>query len=435
MPTTYSQKKSPQLLAIEEVLLQLWQEVLPSEKSLFLELDLSQLDSIQQDEFLAKFKVAFPAISFPKKDYATTQSLEFLARYIRRSELIKEQRENEVLYPVISTLTPAAKAYNKEDKKPVIFCLHPVFGDAKNSYSEYAQHFSDNVLFGLASWGLSEGGLLSTDLQELANSYLELIQSIQPKGPYVLVGWSFGGILIREIEKLLDKNQQVIPILLNTICPQTLIDMPREDFANYIKTKISSYWPYLLKEYELTHLPAPELKTPDILEASTVEEDRANIIDDVFNTVLKLIDDIPEQELKGNEVHLRRRIELTKLNLIAQTIYPKSQLTDKDLLLVSSQLNLDGFTSAQKANAGWDNHKRIQKIEGNDLAVVRSWGGSGFNEVIELFKNTITEVEQILASKSTLSSAISKTFFGATIPAANSNPVIPPSSQGNVQSL
>ena len=51
--------------------------------------------------------------------------------------------------------------------------------------------------------------------EELADAYISYIKSIQPKGPYTLVGWSFGGVLAFEVaRKLISFNENITNLIL-----------------------------------------------------------------------------------------------------------------------------------------------------------------------------------------------------------------------------
>jgi len=83
--------------------------------------------------------------------------------------------------------------------RPPIFCLPPA-GGLSWSYSPLARFVpSDIPLYGLQASGLDGRRPLSTSLREAAAEAIELIRSVQPAGPYHLLGWSYGGALGHEI--------------------------------------------------------------------------------------------------------------------------------------------------------------------------------------------------------------------------------------------
>jgi amino acid adenylation domain-containing protein/non-ribosomal peptide synthase protein (TIGR01720 family) len=79
--------------------------------------------------------------------------------------------------------------------------------------------------------------------EKLAEEYIRLIKSIQPKGPYNLFGWSFGGVLAFEIGKqLLDTGDVVENIVMidSVLKPKkTLLETNTEDNIYNIYDKYS----------------------------------------------------------------------------------------------------------------------------------------------------------------------------------------------------
>ncbi|MBF6225576.1 non-ribosomal peptide synthetase, partial [Nocardia abscessus] len=91
-----------------------------------------------------------------------------------------------------------------------LFCLHPMYGLAW-SYAGLAQFLpAEQPILGLQSPALSEDGELPGSLDELAVRYLSEIRTVQPKGPYRLLGWSLGGVLAHAIAtRLQDAGEEV----------------------------------------------------------------------------------------------------------------------------------------------------------------------------------------------------------------------------------
>jgi thioesterase domain-containing protein len=78
--------------------------------------------------------------------------------------------------------------------RPAVFCVHPGSGLAW-AYSGIVQHLStDRPVYGLQSPVIGgESGFGS--VEQLAHRYVEEIRTIQPHGPYHLLGWSLGGVI------------------------------------------------------------------------------------------------------------------------------------------------------------------------------------------------------------------------------------------------
>jgi thioesterase domain-containing protein len=86
-----------------------------------------------------------------------------------------------------------------EGSKPPFFCLHPG-GGLSWCYMPLARYVpSDYPLYGLQAPGLDGPRQFPGSIREMAAEYIEQIRSVQPTGPYHLIGFSFGGIPAHEI--------------------------------------------------------------------------------------------------------------------------------------------------------------------------------------------------------------------------------------------
>ncbi|PWW67009.1 non-ribosomal peptide synthetase [Actinokineospora spheciospongiae] len=83
--------------------------------------------------------------------------------------------------------------------RPPLFCVHPASG-LSWTYSGLLRHLEpDQPLYGLQSRKLTQPGYAPASIEEVAADYVEHIRSVQPHGPYHLLGWSFGGNLVHEV--------------------------------------------------------------------------------------------------------------------------------------------------------------------------------------------------------------------------------------------
>ncbi|WTL59449.1 amino acid adenylation domain-containing protein [Nocardia sp. NBC_01499] len=94
-----------------------------------------------------------------------------------------------------------------------LFCLHPMYGLAW-SYAGLAQHLpADQPIYGVQSPALSEDGDLPGSIAELAHRYVTEIRTVQPHGPYRLLGWSLGGVLAHAIATELQAEGEQVALL------------------------------------------------------------------------------------------------------------------------------------------------------------------------------------------------------------------------------
>jgi amino acid adenylation domain-containing protein len=96
-------------------------------------------------------------------------------------------------------------------KRP-FFCAHGVGGNVVN-YMELAQQLGpDRVVYGLQT-PLLEFDRQFNRLEDMAANYVEAIRGVQAEGPYLLGGWSMGGLIVFEMANQLRRLGQEVGLL------------------------------------------------------------------------------------------------------------------------------------------------------------------------------------------------------------------------------
>jgi amino acid adenylation domain-containing protein len=97
-------------------------------------------------------------------------------------------------------------------KKP-LFCMHAIWGNILfyRNFTKYIE--ADRSVYGLQSKGLDGQQPPCTSIPEMAANYIQEIQAIQPQGPYLLLGYSLGGLIALEIAQQLQAQGQEIQLL------------------------------------------------------------------------------------------------------------------------------------------------------------------------------------------------------------------------------
>ncbi|WP_062393756.1 non-ribosomal peptide synthetase [Gordonia phthalatica] len=85
-------------------------------------------------------------------------------------------------------------ALRTEGSRAPLFCVHPAGGLAW-FYGGFAPYLEDRPLYGLQDPHVTAGEDVRDDAGQLADRYLEEIRTVQPSGPYHLLGWSVGGVI------------------------------------------------------------------------------------------------------------------------------------------------------------------------------------------------------------------------------------------------
>ncbi|MET9660090.1 non-ribosomal peptide synthase/polyketide synthase [Streptomyces sp. NPDC006510] len=96
---------------------------------------------------------------------------------------------------------------------PALFCVHPAAGISW-TYSGLLRHIDPQYsVYGIQARGLSGPAELPETIGEMAADYLEQIRTVQPSGPYHLLGWSIGGVIAHEMAVQLQEAGEQVELL------------------------------------------------------------------------------------------------------------------------------------------------------------------------------------------------------------------------------
>ena len=93
------------------------------------------------------------------------------------------------------------------------FCVHPAGGSVLGYAGLSRRLGPDQPFYGLQHPGLDSESRLYTRIEEMASDYLATLRAVQPEGPYLLGGWSFGGIVAFEMAQQLEAEGQKVALL------------------------------------------------------------------------------------------------------------------------------------------------------------------------------------------------------------------------------
>jgi amino acid adenylation domain-containing protein len=97
-------------------------------------------------------------------------------------------------------------------KRP-FFCVHPATGNVL-CYVGLTRHLdSDQPFYGFQSAGLDEGCVPWTSVQRMAAHYVAELRTVQPTGPYLIGGYSMGGVVAFEMAQQLYEQSQRVSLL------------------------------------------------------------------------------------------------------------------------------------------------------------------------------------------------------------------------------
>ncbi|HEX8186752.1 MAG TPA: alpha/beta fold hydrolase, partial [Pyrinomonadaceae bacterium] len=137
--------------------------------------------------------------------------------------LLGERSEGVVWSPLVS-IRPTGR------KRP-FFCVHAIGGDVLSFY--YLSRYLDEEqpFYALQAPALYELGETFLTIEDYAARYVEAVRGAQPEGPYLLGGYSFGGVVAFEMAQQLRRQGQRVELLaiFDTSSPHVFNQLPEFD--------------------------------------------------------------------------------------------------------------------------------------------------------------------------------------------------------------
>lgn len=194
--------------AVESQLVEMWESVLGVRpigvKDNYFELGGHSLVAVK---LMNRIEEAFGR-TLPIATLLETPTIEQLAAILRRKGWT----------PPWSCLVPI----QTRGSKPPFFCIHGING-AVVRFHDLSQYLGpDQPFYGLQAQGLDAGHECHARTEDMAAHYIGEIRRVQPRGPYFLGGYSFGGAIAFEIAQQLAAQGQEdsVVVLFDTNFPE-----------------------------------------------------------------------------------------------------------------------------------------------------------------------------------------------------------------------
>ncbi|TMC23978.1 MAG: hypothetical protein E6J34_01255, partial [Chloroflexi bacterium] len=114
-------------------------------------------------------------------------------------------------------IQPVRGAYSRKELSP-FFCVHPSPG-VVSCFLDLAKHLRhDRPFYGIQAPGLDNDEALFSCIEEMAAFYIDELLAIQPNGPYLLGGHSFGGYVAFEMAQQLRARGASVALLALLDC-------------------------------------------------------------------------------------------------------------------------------------------------------------------------------------------------------------------------
>ncbi|KIN27276.1 non-ribosomal peptide synthetase DhbF [Bacillus subtilis] len=98
--------------------------------------------------------------------------------------------------------------------RPPLFCVHPAGGLSWCYAGLMTNIGTDYPIYGLQARGIGQREELPKTLDDMAADYIKQIRTVQPKGPYHLLGWSLGGNVVQAMATQLQNQGEEISLLV-----------------------------------------------------------------------------------------------------------------------------------------------------------------------------------------------------------------------------
>ncbi|MDK1288223.1 thioesterase domain-containing protein [Pseudoalteromonas umbrosa] len=161
---------------------------------------------------------------------------------------------------------------DSESSAPPVFCVHAIAGTVYK-YMKVASRLAPQCkVYGIQSCLFVDSNWTNHSVIDMAELYVQEIRKIQPTGPYRLLGWSFGGIVAIEMERILNSLGEKVSFL-------GLID-------SYIQPRYEPLTEDQLKDSIHDHIVSnfPGLDA-DVLAQNIAKQDRTSIRDIVSSFI------------------------------------------------------------------------------------------------------------------------------------------------------
>jgi thioesterase domain-containing protein/acyl carrier protein len=177
--------------------------------------------SLLATQVVSRLRETF-SIEFPLRKLFEHPTIESLAATFRKTIGVPRQS------PLV--------AMQPRGSRPPFFCVHPA-GGTVYCYADLSRLLGpDQPFYGFNAQGLDGERPPQTRVEDMASMYIKALRDVQPTGPYLLGGWSFGGVIAYEMaQQLLAQNEQIALLaLIDSVSRINGVDVMKEDRVTHL---------------------------------------------------------------------------------------------------------------------------------------------------------------------------------------------------------
>ena len=193
-----------------------------------------------------------------------------------------------------------------------LFCVHPA-GGLSWCYAGLMKHLgTEYPIYGLQARGIARTEEFPKTLGEMTADYLQHVRSVQPAGPYRLLGWSFGGNVAHAMAVQLQKEGEEVSFLaMLDSYPSHLLPLrgePDEEEALIALLALGGYDPDSLGGGPLTMASALEILRSDASALASLDESTIMNLKQTYVNSVRILGAYVPERYEGDLLFFRSTI-------------------------------------------------------------------------------------------------------------------------------
>jgi nonribosomal peptide synthetase DhbF len=185
--------------------------------------------------------------------------------------------------------------------RPPLFCVHPAGGLAW-PYARLLRYLdSDQPIYGLQARAYSSPSHAQRSTRQMAEDYVEQVRSVQPEGPYHLLGWSAGGRIAHEMAILLQMQGERVDLLAMLDSPASA-ELVLPDLRELATNVLDDFGldPAILGDGPLTAAGLAEIIAGTDSPLAELDERALAAAFDVYRNQVRIGGEAPAQPFRGD---------------------------------------------------------------------------------------------------------------------------------------
>ena len=238
IPADSAKSTLPEVTAVEVLVAEIWRDLFDKEHIArdddFFHLGGNSLAAIRM---FAQLRKQLP-IELPLSTLFEASSLSGFCELVEKNQNLEyvantHQPVQDALFGKKSFInrkwSPLVEICRANHQRPPLFCIHGAGGNVFNFKAISQKLGNEQTVYGLHPQGVDGHRPVLGSIEAMAEQYVNAIQSVDPHGPYQLIGYSAGGVIAFEMAQQLRKAGHQIALLamIDTLTPAAAMNTPK----------------------------------------------------------------------------------------------------------------------------------------------------------------------------------------------------------------